>query len=120
MTEPRTPSKPPTPAQVRTHLANERTFLAWVRTGFAVIALGLGAAQLLDRHRVRGIELSQLLATVLVLFGFVLVLIGRIRYRQTAIGIRDNTYRQHRRGLEVALVGTAVVTLLALAFILRT
>jgi putative membrane protein len=120
MVEPRITPKPPTPAQVRTHLANERTFLAWARTGFTVIALGLGAAQLLDQHRVGGIELSRLLGVVLVVFGFVLVVVGRVRYRQTAIGIRDNTYRTHRRGLEVALVGTAVVTIVALAFILRT
>jgi putative membrane protein len=109
-----------TRAQVRTHLANERTFLAWVRTGFTVVALGIAAAQLLDTVTVAGVELRRILALVLVAFGSLLVLVGRIRYRQTAIGIRDDTYRTHRRGLEVVLVGTAVVALIAIAFVLRS
>lgn len=109
---------PPIPrALIRTHLANERTFLAWSRTGLTAIALGLGAAQLLDRHVVAGVALDKLLAASLVMLGAVLVVAGRYRYRQTAIGIRDGTYRTHRRGLEVVLVGTFVVTLISIVFI---
>jgi len=37
-------------SRARTHLANERTFLAWLRTGIALISLGLAAAQFLERH----------------------------------------------------------------------
>lgn len=105
---------------MRTHLANERTFLAWSRTGLTAIALGLGAAQLLDRHIVAGVALDKLLAASLVVFGFVLIVAGRFRYRQTAIGIRDNSYRTHRRGLEVVLVGTFVVTAISIVFIWKS
>jgi uncharacterized membrane protein YidH (DUF202 family) len=35
-------------SRARTHLANERTFLAWLRTGIALISLGLAAAQFLE------------------------------------------------------------------------
>lgn len=31
----------------RDHLANERTYLAWLRTGFGTAALGIGVAKLL-------------------------------------------------------------------------
>ena len=112
---------PPAPrALIRTHLANERTFLAWARTGFTAIALGLGAAQLLDSREIAGVDLDQLLAASLIVFGFLVVVTGRYRYRQTAIGIRDGTYRTHRRGLEVVLLGTFVVTLVAIAFVLKS
>lgn len=111
---------PAPPAHIRTHLANERTFLAWSRTGFTAIALGLAAAQLLDRHVVAGVAIDKLLAGCLVTFGMVLVLAGRFRYRQSAIGIRDNTWRAHRRGLEVVVIGTVVVTAISILFIWKT
>ena len=35
-------------SRARTHLANERTFLAWLRTGLGLIVLGLAAAQFME------------------------------------------------------------------------
>lgn len=110
----------PISGKIRTHLANERTFLAWSRTGFTAIALGLGAEQLLDPRTVAGIELKGWLAASLIIFGFVLVVLGRLRYRQTAIGIRDNRYQTHRRGLEVIVIGAFIVSLISIAFVLRS
>ncbi|MCA3748523.1 MAG: DUF202 domain-containing protein, partial [Rubrobacter sp.] len=34
------PRKPERDAEIREHLANERTLLAWVRTGVGLISLG--------------------------------------------------------------------------------
>ena len=114
------PDDPPPKGKIRTHLANERTYLAWARTGFTAIALGLGAAQLLDSHVLLGVELDKALATCLILFGSIIVLVGRWRYRMTAIGIRDDEYRTHRRGLEVVWLGMIVVTGISIAFVLKS
>jgi putative membrane protein len=114
------PHDPPPSGKIRTHLANERTFLAWSRTGFTAIALGLAAAQLLDRHVIYGVALDKLLAVSLVLYGMTLVLVGRWRYRSTAIGIREDEYRTHRRGLEVVWIGNIFVTAVAIVFIWKT
>ncbi len=111
---------PPPRGKIRTHLANERTFLAWSRTGFTAIALGLAAAQLLDRHVVYGVALDKLLAASLVIFGLTLVLVGRWRYRSTAIGIRDDEFRTHRRGLEVVWIGTILVTAISIVFVWKS
>jgi putative membrane protein len=111
------PNDPPPKGKIRTHLANERTFLAWSRTGLTAIALGIAAAQLLDRHTVLGVALDMLLATTLIVFGLLLVLVGRWRYRMTAIGIRDDEYRTHRRGLELVWVGAIVVAAIAIVFV---
>lgn len=112
-------SDDPARALIRTHLANERTFLAWLRSGLAAMALGVAAAQLLDDHTWNGISLSRMLSVVLAVFGGLLVLIGRWRYRQTAGGIRTGEYRPHRRVLEVAVIGSIVVMAIALVIIMR-
>lgn len=51
----------------RFSLANERTFLAWVRTGLALVAGGLAVAQFLPELRVT--HLREVLAVVLLVFG---------------------------------------------------
>jgi putative membrane protein len=38
----------------RTHLANERTYLAWLRSGLTAVAVGLGVAKLLPDLAVPG------------------------------------------------------------------
>lgn len=38
-------SEPPVDASRRTHLANERTYLAWLRSGLTALAVGLGVAK---------------------------------------------------------------------------
>lgn len=110
----------PAKGKIRTHLANERTFLAWSRTGLTAMALGLGASQLLDRHEIWGVAFDKLLALSLLIFGLILVIVGRIRYRSTAIGIRDEEYRTHRRGLEVVWIGTIIVTAIGVVFIVTS
>lgn len=58
----------------RFSLANERTFLAWVRTGLALVAGGLAAAQFLPELRVP--YLREALAIVLLVLGGAVALRG--------------------------------------------
>lgn len=109
----------PVRALIRTHLANERTFLAWLRSGLTSVALGVAAAQLLDPFELGGVELNKVLAVLLVAFGGLLVAIGRWRYRQTAIAIREGNYLTHRRVLEVVVVSVLVISLCALLVIVQ-
>ena len=39
------PAKPPNPNELRDHLANERTLLAWARTAITIMALGFVIAK---------------------------------------------------------------------------
>jgi putative membrane protein len=55
------------PPDYRFSLANERTFLAWVRTGLALIAGGLAAAQFLPPLPVA--RLREAIAVALLLLG---------------------------------------------------
>jgi hypothetical protein len=53
-------------SRARTHLANERTFLAWLRTGITLIGLGLAAAQFLERQVAPGLPLIRSMSITMV------------------------------------------------------
>ena len=66
-------------ARARTHLANERTFLAWFRTGITLVALGLAGAQLLGGESSQQRLIVLLLATLVIATGGFLVMVGLVR-----------------------------------------
>ena len=49
--ESRTGGRTDPDSRARTHLASERTFLAWLRTGLGLNVLGLAAAQFIEADR---------------------------------------------------------------------
>lgn len=65
-------------SRVRDHLANERTFLAWLRTGATVMVLGLAVAELLEP----GDRSSLAAGALLVAAGAVAVGHGALRFRR--------------------------------------
>jgi putative membrane protein len=83
------------------HLANERTFLAWIRTSISVIGLGFVVAKFtvwlrelsarLDQQvTVRHSGLSMPLGIALMFFGALLSLTAAWRYRTVKIAIQKN------------------------------
>lgn len=74
---------------VRDHLANERTQLAWLRTGANVMVVGLAVARFADQGQV---SVASLLAGgLLVLAGAGTVVYGTLRYRRVAGELRRGT-----------------------------
>lgn len=72
---------------VRDHLANERTQLAWLRTGANVIVVGLAVARFADGGEV---SVASLVAGgLLILTGSVGAGYGTLRYRRAAQAIRS-------------------------------
>jgi putative membrane protein len=67
-------------SRARTHLANERTFLAWLRTGLSLVAVGLAAAGFLPVDLVPGFPYVRSFSGLLVLCGTMMVLYGARRY----------------------------------------
>ena len=111
------PEKPDVESRTRTHLANERTYLAWFRTGITLIALGLAAAQFLTRDVVAGIPIVRLLATVLVLTGIFLVGVGAWRYTKGRAHIDAMDFRPARRSIVVSSIAAIVTGVIAIVFI---
>ncbi|GAX38339.1 YidH family protein [Nodularia sp. NIES-3585] len=92
----------------REHQANERTFLAWLRTsisligfGFAIARFGLFMRQLnvaitQQEPLVNPIFNSENLGTVFVVFGIVAIALAAWRYNQVFWEIERADYRPHR------------------------
>jgi putative membrane protein len=83
-----TPPKKTYPeAAVRDHLANERTFLAWVRTAVTFIGLGFAVSQLLTPE-----VGSELLGLGLIVIGGGLMVPAVIGFRRTSRAIERGDY----------------------------
>jgi len=119
MPGPNANDKPPAAGEnsnlVRDHLANERTLLAWVRPGVALVAFGfaIGRFALATRQfmQIQGraastAGLSVWFGTVAILAGVVLTLTGLLRYRRTRTQLEAGKFEP--AGFAVDLVGILV------------
>ena len=115
------PEKQPTVGRTpdyRFSLANERTFLAWIRTGLALVAGGLACAQFLPPLPIR--HLREIIAIALLVLGAVVAL--------RAVDHWARTERAMRLGQELpgskfpailAIIVAAGALLLVIAVLLR-
>ena len=89
------------PNRARDHLANERTFLAWLRTGIATIVFGFAIGRfsiaLREFMKVQGYASSTpgfttWLGIISAVGGVLLILAGLKRYRQTKVQLDSDTF----------------------------
>ncbi len=99
-------------------LANERTFLAWLRTGLALVAGGVALDQFVAVAS--GSELVRWLAIATIGLGAVVGVVGIVRWRQ-ADDVMHEGGTMHRSSvalwLGVTFVSIAVFVGLALIFV---
>ena len=94
------------------HLANERTFLAWIRTGIAIVVFGFAIGrfaiairqlmQIQGRTSTTG-GISVWFGTAAIIGGVVLTLAGLVRYRRTRAQLESGRFQP--AGFVVDLVG---------------
>ena len=104
-------------SRARTHLANERTFLAWFRTGITMVALGLAGAQLLGVENGQERLVVLVLATLVIVTGAFLVLVGLVRYRDGRGRIDAAEFRPAWNSIMVAAALAVVASVVAVAFV---
>ena len=89
------------PNRARDHLANERTFLAWLRTGIATIifgfAIGRFSIALREFMKLQGYQsvtpgFSTWLGIISAVGGVLLIFAGLHRYRKTRVQLDSNTF----------------------------
>lgn len=89
------------PNRARDHLANERTFLAWLRTGVATIVFGFAIGRfsiaLREFMKLQGQPsttpgFTTWLGIISAVGGVLLILTGLERYRKTRIQIDSNSF----------------------------
>jgi len=96
-------------SEVRDHLANERTQLAWLRTSANVVVVGLAVARFADGGEVTAASLVA--GGVLIVTGAVGVGYGTLRYRRAAAAIRQGNTTEISSSLGPSIA--ALVLLLA-------
>jgi putative membrane protein len=103
------------------HAANERTFLAWVRTALAVMALGflvekfdlflqVASSSLAKRQLSTGSQVvGDIAGLLLILLGGIMMILAAIRYRAVRCSIESSDMRPEGAGkTDLVLVGLLV------------
>jgi putative membrane protein len=87
--------------RARDHLANERTFLAWVRTSVAIVVFGFAIGRFaiamrqltaFQGHASKSTGLSVWMGTISILAGVVMVVAGLVRYRRTRAQLEEGKF----------------------------
>jgi putative membrane protein len=98
-------------------LANERTFLAWIRTSLALIAGGVALVQLVPSFGIPGVRHG--LSVFLVFIGGVLAMLSVRRWQQVQDAMvreRDLPRSRLPMALGIALLAVTVLLLVLLIF----
>src|ERR1700684_15246 len=99
MTNPAHPHKPATPSD---HLANERTFLAWIRTSISIIVFGFVVAKFgitlreflaLQNRAVEQSGIALGIGVGFMVMGIFMALTAMVRYQMTMRRIEANTFK---------------------------
>lgn len=123
-------SRPPKIDRQREHQANERTFLAWLRTSISLIGFGFAIARF--GIFVRQLEItvtpkiprrpsfinSENLGMALVIFGIVVIAAALWSYNRSYWQIEYGNYRPNRLMIWITTVVVIVLGILSLTFIL--
>jgi putative membrane protein len=90
----------PTGSRARDHMANERTYLSWLRTALGVVALAVAVA----RFGTRGSS-DTLVVVVMLVFAATVLGVGTFRFYQVSRDLELNRFHLSRVGpLVVALM----------------
>ena len=114
-------STSPNPNRARDHLANERTFLAWMRTALALLGFAAVIVKLrfLLPPELRGHAHSVWLSMAFAVLGFLLVPLSTWNYLSVQRGIERDEFKPNNGlvlafGATVALLGVGVLIYLFL------
>ena len=100
----------------RTRLANERTYLAWWRTGLTTFAVGLGAGKLVPELSSGAAWPFEVIGTAFGVVGIALILFAYVRQKRVEEAVARGGYAAF--DLRAGLIFAAVGALLGLGTIL--
>lgn len=109
---PQEAARAPDDNRIRTYLANERTFAAWVRTGIAIATVGFAIARFLAIEHSAFKSLFVFLGDAYVLIGVALFGFAAFDYFRTHREIEAGHYRTPRPFLIGMVLAISALTLL--------
>lgn len=110
------------------HLANERTYLAWVRTAIGVMAFGFVIVKfsLFVKHLYifsnappvdHGQDYAKLIGLLMVIFGGIILLMSYLRYLNIERQLNTGTYRSRYKLLAYLTGGILFAVLLLIIYL---
>lgn len=99
---------------VRDHLANERTYLAWLRTTLAVMVLGLAIAQFSGGNRNRALAAG----VILLLTGLTGLGYATVTYRRVSAQIQARSFVGPGRGRSAVVISVTLALVVITALVL--
>ena len=113
----------------REHLANERTFLAWVRTGAAIVVFGFAIGRFsiamrqltaLQGHPVQTAAISVWMGAFTIVGGAALVVAGLVRYRKTKAQLESGTFEPAGFVVDLITILTVLFGLVLAGYLIYT
>jgi len=113
------------------HLANERTFLAWIRTsigimafGFVVVKFSLFVKQLTlllgKQNSIPQKGYSSIMGIVLVAVGMFTFILAYVRYKKTEKQINQNTYQSSSLLISVLVSFIFLISILLIFYLIES
>jgi putative membrane protein len=115
--------------RARDHLANERTFLAWVRTGAAIVVFGFAIGRFsiamrqltaFSGHAVRTAGASVWMGAGSIVAGVALVFAGMVRYRKTRVQLDEGNFEPAGFIVDLVTILTVVFGLVLAGYLIYT
>jgi putative membrane protein len=104
------------PSRVRDHLANERTYLAWMRSAIALMGFGVVIVRLRQFHipQIHRPGLGWKLGLLFSIVGLLTVFLSTLYYFAIRYAIDEDTYEPSTRrviafSITISLLGAAVI-----------
>ena len=91
-------------SRARDHLANERTFLAWVRTALGMMGLGVIVGKLVETEGI----LAEVIGLVMVAFGAAMLIYSVVRYERVTALLGEGRFAAAEVG-PLVLAGLGIV-----------
>ena len=105
-------------AEVREHLANERTLLAWVRTGVGLLSFGLVIERL--GAEVGSAKSSGVFGVALAALGCLSLIMGTFQFLRNRRGIVAGDFTPAVVSYMIVVVGSLVLALAFIGYVLLT
>jgi putative membrane protein len=117
--------------KVSDHLANERTFLAWIRTGIGVMAFGFVVVKfslfvkqlsllLNKQYVIQEKGYSSAIGIVLVAAGAVTTVLAYWRFKKSEKQINDNTYQNSSLLITLLTCFIIFASILLIAYLIQS
>lgn len=107
----------------RDHLANERTFLAWVRTSLTFASAGIALTQLFRLSELKeshfAYRVSTIIGSLFVSASILCLLLGAYRYFHVQTVLQDGIFPASRLEVGLSFVVSMSLVVVALALILK-